>query len=53
LFIFSRKIGNKEKLDYIINLTDNEAEKKESHKCQKVDNFNKNNEKIIEYLKSL
>ncbi|GES87763.1 ribonuclease H-like domain-containing protein [Rhizophagus clarus] len=51
---FREKIGNQEELDDIINLTDNEMEEKIYQKRQKVDNeFGKNDEKVLKYLKSL
>ncbi|PKY19610.1 hypothetical protein RhiirB3_384220 [Rhizophagus irregularis] len=51
---FREKIGNQEELDDIINLTDNEIEEEICQKRKKVDNeFGKNDEKVLKYLKSL
>ncbi len=51
---FQEKIGSQEKLDDIINLTDNEIEEETDQKRQKVNKDNgKNNEKVLNYLKSL
>jgi hypothetical protein len=51
---FLEKIGSKRELDDIINLTDNEIEIEENHKRQKIDhNAGKNNEKVLNYLRSL
>jgi len=50
---FQEKIGGQEKLDDIINLTDNEIEEEIDQKRQKVNkDYGKSNEKVLNYLKS-
>src|SRR4051812_48137887 len=50
---FREKIGDQEKLDEIINLTDNEIEEPDKKRQKMNNDYGKNNEKVLNYLKSL